>query len=136
MAERSAKGRWAPGKSANPRGRPPGSGETGKLRAAIAARVPELLTAMMARALDGDVGAAKLLLERALPALKAAEQAEAVNLPDGSLSAQGRAIVRAIANGELAPGQGAALLAGLGSLARVTEIDELSARLDKLENLT
>ncbi len=46
-----------------------------KLRAVIAERVPELLVAMMTRALAGDVGAARLLLERAVAPLKAAEQA-------------------------------------------------------------
>ena len=37
------------------------------------------------------------------------------------------------AAGELAPGQGAALLAAIGTLARVTELDELTARIEKLE---
>jgi hypothetical protein len=36
-------------------GRPAGTGEVGKLRAAIAKRVPDLLDAMLAKALDGDV---------------------------------------------------------------------------------
>ena len=54
---------WKPGQSGNPKGRPAGTGEVAKLRAAIADRVPELLAAMMARALDGDVGAARLLLD-------------------------------------------------------------------------
>ena len=53
---------WKPGQSGNPKGRPAGTGEVAKLRAAIADRVPELLAAMMARALDGDVGASRLLL--------------------------------------------------------------------------
>jgi hypothetical protein len=39
-----------------------------------------------------------------------------------------------VAAGELAPGQGAALLGAIDTLARVTEIDELEARLTKIEN--
>jgi hypothetical protein len=128
------RGSWKPGQSGNPAGRPPGGGKIGKLRAAIGERVPELLAAMMVKALEGDVGAARLLLERAVAPLKAAEQAEAITLPDGSLTDQGRAVLRAVAAGELAPGQGAALLGAIGTLARVTEIDELEARLTKLEN--
>lgn len=128
------RGSWKPGQSGNPAGRPPGGGEIGKLRAAIGERVPELLAAMMAKALEGDVGAARLLLERAVAPLKAAEQAEAISLPDGSLTDQGRAVLRAVAAGELAPGQGAALLGAIGTLARVTEMDEIEARLTKLEN--
>jgi hypothetical protein len=128
------RGSWKPGQSGNPAGRPPGVGEIGKLRAAIGERVPELLAAMMVKALEGDVGAARLLLERAVAPLKAAEQAESISLPDGSLTDQGRAVLRAVAAGELAPGQGAALLGAIGTLARVTEIDELNARITKLEN--
>ena len=37
---------WKPGQSGNPKGRPAGTGEVGKLRAAIAKRVPDLLDAM------------------------------------------------------------------------------------------
>lgn len=65
-------GRWKAGESGNPAGRPPGVGEVSKLRAAIDERVPDLLAAMMTRALDGDAGAARLLLERAIAPLKAA----------------------------------------------------------------
>lgn len=48
-------------------------------------------------------------------------------------TAQGRAVLSAVAAGELAPGQGAALLGAIGTLARVTEIDDLTARIEKLE---
>ncbi len=74
-------GRWKTGESGNPAGRPPGAGEVAKVRAAITARVPELLAAMMDKALEGDVGAARLLLERAVAPLKAAEQTQALNCP-------------------------------------------------------
>jgi hypothetical protein len=123
------RGLGKPGQSGNPAGRKPGTGEVAKIRAAINDRVPELL----AKALEGDVGAARLLLERAVAPLKAAEQAEPISLPEGSLTDQGRAVLRAVAAGQLAPGQGAALLGAIGTLARVTEIDELEARLTKLE---
>lgn len=128
------RGSWKPGQSGNPAGRPPGTGEVSKLRAVIGERVPELLAAMINKALEGDVGAARLLLERAIAPLKAIEQAVALQLPDGdTLTAQGRAVLSAVARGELAPSQGAALLGAIGTLARVTEIDELSARITKLE---
>ena len=124
---------WKKGQSGNPAGRPKGSGEVAKLRAAIAGRVPEILEKLMTQALEGDTSAARLLLERAVAPLKAAEQPQALTLPDGSLTAQGRAVLASVAAGELAPGQGAALLAGIGTLARVSEIDELAARVAALE---
>lgn len=124
---------WKPGQSGNPAGRTPGTGEVAKIRAAIADRVPELLDAMMTRALDGDVGAARLLLERAVAPLKAAESTQALTLPNGTLTEQGRAVLACVAAGELAPGQGSQLISAIGSLARVLEIDELTARISILE---
>ncbi len=132
-AKKKPPGRWKPGESGNPAGRKPGTGEVAAIRASIAARVPEILAALLTRALDGDTAAARLLLERAIAPLKAAEYSEGLTLPDGSLTDQGRAVLRAVAAGELAPSQGAALLAAIGTLARVTEIDEFDARLTKLE---
>lgn len=131
--KKNRRGRWKPGESGNPAGRAPGTGEVAKIRAAISERVPELLAAMMARALDGDVGAARLLLERAVAPLKATDPPQALALPDGTLTAQGRAVLASVAAGELAPGQGAQLLAAIGTLARVVEIDELESRVAALE---
>ena len=126
-------GRWKPGQSGNPKGKPPGSGEVQRLRAAIAEHVPALVAVLVERALGGDVGAARLLLERVVPPLKASEEATPLTLPDGTLTEQGRAVVVAVAAGELAPSQGAALLASLGTLAKLTEADELERRIAALE---
>ena len=49
-------------------------------------RLPDLLAAMMTRALDSDVGATRLLLERAVATLKAAEQPQARQHQDGKTS--------------------------------------------------
>lgn len=131
--KKRAPGRWKKGESGNPKGRTPGTGEVPKIRAAIAARVPEILDKLMALALEGDTGAARLLLERAIPPLKAMEPTQPITLPDGTLTDQGRAVLAAVAVGELAPGQGSQLIAAIGQLARVTEIDELAARITSLE---
>lgn len=124
---------WKPGQSGNPRGRTPGSGEVARLRAAIAEHVPTIIEKLTAAALLGDVSAARLLLERTIPPLKPAELAAPLALPDGTLTEQGRAVLGAVAVGTLAPGQGAALLAGIGTLARVVELDELARRVAVLE---
>ena len=127
---------WRAGQSGNPRGRRPGSGEVAKLRAAIAEHVPVIIERLTAAALQGDVGAARLLLERVCPPLKAAEEAAPLALPDGTLTAKGAAVLGAVAAGTLAPGQGAALLGAIGTLARVVEVDELERRLTALEART
>lgn len=124
---------WKPGQSGNPAGKPPGSGELQRLRAAIAQDVPAILDSLKEAAKGGDVQAARLLLERVLPPVKATEQGQPLAMPDGSLTDKGRAVLEAVATGELAPGQGAQLLTAIGTLARVAEVDELEARITKLE---
>ena len=126
-------GRWKSGESGNPAGRTPGSGEVAKMRAAMAEHVPALVAVLVERALSGDIGAARLVLERTIAPLKASEEAAPLTLPDGSLTVQGRAVLVAVAAGELAPSQGAALLASLGTLAKLQEADELEGRIAALE---
>ena len=134
MTESKKPGRWKPGESGNPKGKPRGSGALQRLRASIAADVPDILAGLVAAAKGGDAQAAKLILERIFPAVKPVEQTQELDLPEGgTLTGQGRAVLTAVALGDLAPGQGAQLLAAIGSLARVTEIDELTQRIDKLE---
>ena len=80
-----------------------------------------------------DAVHARLLLERVIPPMKAIEMAAPLTLPDGTLTDQGRAVLAAVGAGELAPAQGAQLLAGLGALARIVETDELEKRIRALE---
>ena len=125
---------WKPGQSGNPKGRPPGAGEVAKMRAAIAGNVPAILESLTTAALAGDVQAARLLLERVIAPLKASEQAVALQLPtDGTLTAKAAAVLDAAAAGTLAPGQAAQLIAALGAMAKIHEIDELAARITALE---
>ena len=133
MVEKKQKG-WKPGQSGNPKGKTPGSGELQKLRASIAADVPEILAGLVLAARGGDVQAARLILERVLPPIKAIEQAVALQLPEGgTLTAKAAAVLSAAAAGELAPTQAAQLITALGTLAKITEIDELAARITALE---
>ncbi len=125
---------WKPGQSGNPRGRAPGCGEVARLRAAIAEHVPAIVERLKDAALAGDVAASRLLLERVIPPVKPTEEAAALALPSGTLTEQGRAVVASIAAGELAPTQGAALLSSLGTLAKLTETDELTRRIEALES--
>ena len=110
--------RWKPGQTGNPKGRPPGQSEITRLRASLA----------------GDVQAARLILERILPPVKAVEQAVELQLPaDGTPTAKASAVLSAAAAGELAPEQAAQLIAALGTLAKINEVDELAARITSLE---
>lgn len=134
MTEKKRVGKWKPGVSGNPKGKTPGSGELQKLRATLAADVPGILAGLVTAAKAGDTQAARLILERILPPVKAIEQAVELQLPnDGTLTAKASAVLSAAAAGELAPGQAAQLIAALGTLAKISEVDELAARITALE---
>ncbi len=135
MTPKRPKG-WQPGQSGNPKGKPPGSGELQRLRAAIAQHVPTILEQLIASAQGGDIQAARLILERVLPPVKATEQPVEIQLPDeGTLTAKAEALLSAAADGVLSPGQASQLIAALGAVAKINEIDELTARITKLEAL-
>jgi hypothetical protein len=133
MTDKKRPGRWKTGESGNPKGKPAGSGELQKLRAAIGEHVPEIINRLVAAARGGDIQAARLILERVLPPVKAIEQSQTIDLPEGTLTDQGRAVLRSVAAGDLAPGQGAQLLTAIGTLGKIAELDELAARITALE---
>lgn len=124
---------WQPGQSGNPKGRPPGTGVVARMRSDLAEHIPIIVDSLVARAVAGDNGAARLILERVMPPLKPIEPSQSVSIPSGGLADQGRAVVASVATGELAIGQGASLLSAIGSLARVVEVDELIRRVEALE---
>lgn len=124
---------WKPGQSGNPTGRPKGSGPFAALRESIGGHMPEIINVLATQAKGGDVAAARLLMERVYPAIKPVELAQPIAIEGGSLTDKGRAVLEAVGAGELAPSQGAALVAAIGALARVVEVDELLARVAALE---
>ncbi|MCF7995197.1 MAG: DUF5681 domain-containing protein [Chromatiaceae bacterium] len=120
------------GMSGNPRGRPVGSSNQKKLRDAISKDIPEIIESLTTAAKGGDVGAAKILLAKALPDLKATDQH--IKLPlTGDIADDGRAALAALAGGAITPSEGAQILASITSLQRVLEGSEILERLDKLE---
>ena len=126
-------GRWKAGESGNPAGRTPGSGQLQKLRDAIAEDVPEILAALVDAAKGGNINAARLILERVLPPLKAIELGVVVQMPEGTLTAKAGALLEAAALGDLTPAQAAQLIAAVGTIGKITEFDELNARITQLE---
>jgi hypothetical protein len=126
--------RWKKGESGNPRGRPKGSGEIGKLRAAIGRALPDILAALIEKARTAETCKPPgCCWSGHCPPSKPVELPEAVPLEGATLTDQGRAVLRLLAAGELGPGQAAALLAAIAQLGRVVEIDELTRRVEALE---
>lgn len=133
MTNSKSPGRWKSGESGNPAGRKPGSGEVAKLRAAMAEHVPALVTVLVERAMSGDIGAARLLLERTIAPLKASEEPARLTMPEGTLAEKAHAVVQAAADGNLAPGQAAQIIGALGGVAKIIETTEIIGRIEALE---
>ena len=122
------------GQSGNPKGRPKTYKKVEALRLLIAKDAPQLVKKLIAQAMDGDVMAARILIERAIPAMKPVEQPVALAIPqDAGLADQGRAVVAALAEGILAPSQAASILQALAGIARLIELEEFEKRLSALE---
>ena len=133
MANKTPSTTWKKGQSGNPAGRPPGQSVITRLRAQLEPDAPEILRAMVAAAKGGDIQAARLILERIMPAIKSSEQAIKLDLSGETLTDKGNAVLGAISAGVLAPSQGSQLIAAIGTLARVTELDDLERRIGELE---
>ena len=126
--------RFKPGQSGNPKGKPPGVGEVGKLRMAIAEHIPEIIEQLVEASKGGDIQASRLLLERVFPPIKATEQAMEIDMPfDGTLTEKANAMLEAASLGKLAPGQAAQMITALGTMAKLIETTELTERIAKLE---
>lgn len=124
---------FRPGESGNPAGKPPGTGKIEPLRAAIREHVPEIIKAMVTQAKAGDVGAAKLLLERTLPPVKPVQEPAPVALEGATLTEKAGSILDAVSTGRLSVSDAKALLEALAAVAKIAEVDELTRRIEVLE---
>src|SRR5689334_18199900 len=80
-------GRFVKGHSGNPRGRPAGTSKLQRLMQRMIDESDGILSTMLDKAKEGDVGAAGLILSRVSPPLKAASRTVQFQLdPDRSLS--------------------------------------------------
>lgn len=121
--------------SPNPAGRPKGNATAQKLREAIAEQLPDIINVLVKQALDGDSTSAKILLDRALPALR--PQASAFTLdtiPTDTLATTGQLLIDSIMRGETPPDIGSQIITSLANQARILEVTELSDRLTALES--
>ena len=120
------------GISGNPKGRPKDRTPATLIRKSIANDMPEIILKLVEQAKDGDTAAAKILLDRCCPVLKA--QAMAINLPvNGSLAEQGGEIIRATMTGEIPADIGSQLITALSNQSKLIELQELTQRLDRIE---
>lgn len=127
---------WTPGmKSPNPAGRPKGIVDK---RMRIAKRMLDdadgIVAVLIEQALEGDTGAASLILSRVLPALR--NQTEKVHFPfDASapVATQIEQVLDAMAAGVVAPDVGRQIIDAIGTLSNARAVEEMEARIITLE---
>src|SRR5450759_4348264 len=119
-----AESKFTPGKSGNPKGRPKNKTAPLILRKAIVEAMPEIIQGLIDAAKLGDVGAATVLLNRCVPALK--PEALAVCLPvKETLTDLCNEIVKSIVTGKIPPDVGSQLISALAGEAKNIEVDDL-----------
>jgi hypothetical protein len=124
--------KYKPGQSGNPNGRPKDKTPATQLRKSIAGDMQDIIDKLVELAKDGDVQAAKVLLDRVCPTLK--PQAMPVNVPIGdTLPDTGGNIIVATLTGQIPPDIGAALITALSNQGKLIELQELAERLSRIE---
>jgi len=128
---------FKPGQSGNPAGRPKGRADARtRWRKAFEKDGDKLVKKALELALAGDSQALKLCIDRAIPAYRPAAEPVSFELSGETLTERANSVLTAVAAGQLDPQTGKGLIDAIGSLVKVTEIDDITRRLAELEGKT
>lgn len=135
--KRKAPQTWKPGQSGNPKGKLAGTRNkaTAMVLKLMESGAKEITEAVVKAAKDGDMTAARFVLDRLAPPAK--ERPISLTLPNtsdaaGVAEAQA-AILEAVAVGDLMPGEATALAGIVEARRKAIETAELEARIAALE---
>lgn len=129
--------RFKPGQSGNPKGRPAGTRSKALLAldALAEGEANEIAKAMIEKAKEGDTTAGRMLLERIWPVRKG--RGIRFDLPEVSKAEElphvVAAVTRQVAEGDISPDEGTAIVSLLEAHRRAIETSELAARVAALE---
>ena len=122
------------GQSGNPSGRPKGiTDRRSAPRALLALHAQALIDKTVELAKRGDTRALRLCLECILAPIRAKDEAVSIGQVGTTLTNRGQAIMDAGLTGQVSLSEAATLLQALAVQARVTEAEELAARIEALE---
>ena len=126
---------WQPGQSGNPKGRPIGSrNKKNVIAEEFEKDGSEVARVVMNAALEGDMQAANMVLQRLSPPLRArAEKVTFELTPDAPLHEQANQVLASVAEGAIDPETGKMLIDCIQSVAGIRAVDELEVRLIALE---
>ena len=123
------------GQSGNPAGRPKGAlGKATRWREALEPHGDDLFKVAVDHALDGDMTALKLCLERISPPVKPTSDPVMFDLTGDTLSAKAESVLQAIADGVIDVDSGRKLIGAISDLGKIIEVDSILERLEKLES--
>ena len=132
--------RWPKGQSGNPSGRPKGSrnATTVALESLLDGQAQALTQKAVDLALQGDLAALRLCIDRILPPRK--DRPVTFDLPPiktaGDAAAVSSAILEAVASGEITPADAGEISKLVGTYVKAFETAELAERLERLERMT
>jgi Family of unknown function (DUF5681) len=123
-------GGFKKGMSGNPAGRRPGVPDRRtELTRALGERAHDVINKVLERALEGDMVAARMVLDRIAPPLRAVDLPASLALPkEGGLTARGEVILSAMAASDAN-----VMLAALVAQGRLVEFAEFAQRIQVLE---
>ena len=128
---------WKKGQSGNPTGKPAGvrNKATVMVQSIMERGAQEIAEAIVGLAKEGDLSAARLVLERLLPPAK--ERPISLALPStdtaGGIAEAQQAILQAVAAGDLLLGEGTALSSIVEARRKAVETLQLEQRITALE---
>lgn len=132
--------RFKPGQSGNPAGRPKGSrnATTVVLENLLDGQATALTQKAIDLALDGDMAALRLCMDRILPPRK--DRPVTFDLPPiknaGDAAAVTSAVLSAVASGEITPADAGEIGKLVEAYVKAFETAELAERLERLERMT
>ena len=126
--------RYKKGQSGNPVGRPRGiKDKRTSIRELLKPHAKDLIDKAVSLALDGDTTALRLCLDRLIPPLKQRDEPVSLKLTGTTLTENGLSVINALSKGEITPSEANSFLQAIVAQTRITEMDEIEARLTKLE---
>jgi Family of unknown function (DUF5681) len=133
-APRTQSGQFAPGRSGNPSGRPPGIVDRrNRVSKAFDQEFDAIGAAICMKAKAGDMAAAALYLSRVEPPLRPKAERVTFQLdPNAPFAAQASAIVLAVSRGELDPDTGKMLIECVTAAASLRKFDTFEDELRQM----
>jgi hypothetical protein len=135
--KKQSKPGFKPGKSGNPQGRPQGSRNraTLALEALLEGEGEAITRKAVDMALQGEMAAIRLCLERLVPVRKDApvpfDMPSMTNANDSAAAMSG--VLQALANGDITPGEASSVAGVIETYRRTLETTEIEERISALE---